>query len=147
MPCSIRAQARSLTMGRHAAPLAQRQRDVALEPAVASDRALDKLLLAFEPRCRVPGPGPGRQGVQCSSFVGGTFVVVGCSFCCSYEAVQPHMISPDDKRLGARPARPQQGWIALMTKKLRDLRRVALRSEILACKFGASSGPLFSTCP
>ena len=40
------------------------------------------------------------------------------------------MISPDDKRLGARPARPQQGWIALMTKKLRDLRRVALRREI-----------------
>ena len=63
MPCSIRAQARSLTMGRHAAPLAQRQRDVALELAVASDRALDKLLLAFEPRCRVPSAGETRFAV------------------------------------------------------------------------------------
>ena len=63
MPCSIRAQARSLTMGRHAAPLAQRQRDVALELAVASDRALDKLLLAFEPRCRVPSAGATRFAV------------------------------------------------------------------------------------
>ena len=50
----------------------------------------------------------------------------------------PTCVSPDDKRLGARPARPLQGWIALMTKKLGDLRRVALRRvrEILACKFG-----------
>ena len=63
MPCSIRAQARSLTMGRHAAPLAQRQRDVALELAVASDRALHKLLLAFEPRCRVPSAGATRFAV------------------------------------------------------------------------------------
>jgi len=43
-----------------------------------------------------------------------TFVVVGCSFCCRLEAVQPSMISPDDKRLGARPARLLQAWIALM---------------------------------
>ena len=63
MPCSIRAQARSLTMGRRAAPLAQRQRDVALELAVASDRALHKLLLAFEPRCRVPSAGATRFAV------------------------------------------------------------------------------------
>ena len=108
MPCSIRAQARSLTMGRHAAPLAQRQRDVALEPAVASDRALDKLLLAFEPRCRVPSAGATRfavLGPHPRAAIRRTFVVVGCSFCCRLEAVQPSMISPDDKRLGARPAR------------------------------------------
>jgi len=82
--------------------------------------------------------------VQCSSFAGGDNRVVGCSFCCSLDAVQPHMISPDDKRLGARPARPLQGWIALMTKKLRDRRRVALRREILACKFRVSPRPLLS---
>ena len=103
MPCSIRAQARSLTMGRHAAPLAQRQRDVALEPAVASDRALDKLLLAFEPRCRVPSAGATRFAVLGPHPRRRTFVVVGRSFCCHLEAVQLHMISPDDKRLGARP--------------------------------------------
>ena len=93
--------------------------------------------------CRAPG----RQGLQCLDLILGrrTFVVVGRSFCCDLEAVQLHMISPDDKRLGARPARPQQGWIALMTKKLGDLRPVALRPEILACKFGVSPGPLFST--
>ena len=136
-----------LTMGRHAAPLAQRQRDVALELAVASDRALDKLLLAFEPRCQVPSAGATRFAVLGPHPRRRTFVVVGCSFCCRLEAVQLHMISPDDKRLGARPARPQQGWIALMTKKLGDLRPVALRREILACKFGVSPGPLFSTCP
>ena len=92
---------------------------------------------------------PGRQGLQCLDLLlwRRTFVVVGCSFCCFLEAVQPHMISPDDKRLGARPARPLQGWIALMTKKLGDLRRVALRREILACKFGGPPRPLLSTCP
>ena len=138
MPCSIRAQARSLTMGRHAAPLAQRQRDVALELAVASDRALDKLLLAFEPRCRVPSAGATRFAV---------LGLLAANVCRRRLQLQLHMISSDDKRLGARPARPQQGWIALMTKKLGDLRPVALRREILACKFGVSPGPFFSTCP
>ena len=40
--------------------------------------------------CRAPG----RQGLQCSDLLilwRRTFVVVGCSFCCCLEAVQPHI--------------------------------------------------------